>query len=68
MEFFQSNINFVTSVQVFLSKYNGDYASQKEKKMSSKENLNQNNNLCPFRRNESVKYIIRYYTFICGAN
>ena len=32
---FQSNINFVTSVQVFLSKYNGDYASQKEKKMFS---------------------------------
>ena len=32
-----SNINFVTSVEVFLSKYNGDYASQKEKKMSSEE-------------------------------
>ena len=58
MEFFQSNINFVTPVQVFLSKYNGGCASQKEKKMSSEGNPNQNSNLCPFRRNVSVIYVI----------
>ena len=51
MEFFQSNPNFVTSVQVFLSKYNGGCASEREKKISSEGNPNQNSNLCPFRRN-----------------
>ena len=37
MEFFQSNSNFVTPVQVFLSKYNGDCASQEEKKCPVRE-------------------------------